>query len=356
MASIREVAQQAGVSPATVSRAFATPEMINEQTHQRILEVARRLNYRPPRLREGRPAIGFSRGTTPLPNAIGFQFFSATNEPGDTLGANTFYAPVLSGAQAEASALGLHLLVHSTNRHALSQGIPRMVQEQAIGGLLLVGTADPEVVQALALHVRHIVLVDNRDDNGSFECVLSDGIGGAYAATRHLLDLGHRRIAFLQEGSGVSSFQDRVRGFVCALFEAGIVPSQDQLLGGSENTNERVAQLTQVLRSPDRPTAIVACNDANALIALRVCRDLGLHVPGDVSLVGFDDTEMSRHGVPTLTTVRVDKEFMGRLAVRRLHAHLQEPATKETLRPVCHVQPVTLSVRESSAPPPSATS
>jgi DNA-binding LacI/PurR family transcriptional regulator len=370
VASIRDVAKQAGVSPATVSRAFATPELINEQTQQRVFEAARLLGYRPPRLRGGgtvgarvaaaprlRQAESPAATAAPLHDAIGFQFFSAT--PDDALGNNLFYAPVLAGAQAEAAALGLHLLVHSTDRHALADEMPRMVGEQAVGGLLLVGTADHAVLRALSAHVRQIVLVDNRDETGPYESVLSDGFGGAYGATRYLLKLGHRRIAFLDGEPGVPTFDDRRRGWLAALFEAGVSPDASWVLGGQEDDESRrgalYAALTTVTAA-ERPTAILAANDHNALHAIRACRDASLRIPADVSLVGFDDVYWAAHSDPPLTTVGVDKEYMGRLAVRLLHARLRGDGALGARRgareplPLRHVIPVSLVVRESCRP------
>ena len=350
MANIRDVARAAGVSPATVSRTFATPNLINAQTQKRVIEIARQLNYRPPRLRtaKGEMAARTVSSTVSARDAIGFQFFSATTTPHDTLASNTFYGAVFAGAMEEASAQGLHLLVHTTSRHALSLEMPRMVQEQAIGGMLLVGTADPEILATFAEHVPNIVLVDNRDETGVYESVISDGFGGAFAATRYLLDLGHRHIGFYLSEEGITTFQDRLRGYRCALLEAGIFPEKKLLLITSGPEEQRQKQIGEYLTSESRPTALVSANDDSALRILRACRTMDLTVPDDISLVGFDDIELSRHANPPLTTVRVAREQMGRLAVRRLYARLnKEVESSITERPVRHEIPVKLIVRES---------
>ena len=279
MASIRDVAKEAGVSPATVSRTFTTPNLINQKTHQRVLDAATLLGYAPPRLRPRRNA-GSNSGSRRVPgvtDALGFQFFAATSSPGDTLFANPFYAHVLAGAQAEAAALGLHLLVHTTDRHALSLELPRMIQEQAIGGLLLVGTAEPAILRAFAERVPNIVLVDNDDETETHECVISDGFRGALTATKYLLDLGHRRIGFFLTERGVMSFRDRVRGYQCALLEHNVVPEPTLTFGvGAMRDDNARADLVALLRSPERPTAVVTANDEAAVFLLRVCREIGL--------------------------------------------------------------------------------
>ena len=366
MPSISDVAQKAGVSTATVSRTFRSPGLLNSQTHQRVMEAARSLNYKP---RRSSASIekDAARHAPPLAasNAIGFQFFSA--EPSDSLFSNSFYGRILAGAQAEASRHGFHLLIHTTDRHTLTRQMPRMIEEKTIGGMLLVGTADPDVLSAFTGHIPHLILVDNRDATGTYESVISDGFGGAYTATRHLLDLGHRNIAFFCGEPHITTFADRKRGFLCAQIEAGIFPASDAVFGEGANDAALEAHLLNRLSRPNPPTALLAANDHHAFIVLRACRQLGLSVPGDLSIVGFDNVPFSAHVDPPLTTVRVDTPFMGRLAVRRLLASLAtsaqaqvheageeatEPLTaaRALEPPVCSEVPVSLIVRQSSGP------
>lgn len=375
MASIRDVAREAGVSPATVSRTFTTPTLINDDTRSRVLAAARLLDYRPPRLRNSShaatevvPEIGFARrshrfleGDTS--DAIGFQFFHSTS--GDSLLSNVFYAPVLAGAQAEAEALGLHILLHSTDTNAIKEGLPRMVMEGAVRGILLVGVPGGDVLQQLANRIPALVLVDNPGAEGPFERVLSDGFTGGYAAAKYVLELGHRRLGFFLAEPETVTFRDRLHGWLCGQFDAGVLPDPAQVVSG-ENDDVRQEKLYALLSRPDRPTALMAANDHYAVDALRLCREIGLRVPQDLSLIGFDDVRFSAMTDPPLTTLRVDTTQMGRLAVRRLYARIQA-ATEETpsrtaqtrqmsADPSClggirHVIPVSLLTRGSTAPP-----
>jgi LacI family transcriptional regulator len=350
MSSIRDVAREAGVSTATVSRAFTTPHLIKPQTMQRILDAARLVDYR--RARTPTRTAGGSVGlaSSDAHNAVGFQFFGGGH--GDTILHNAFYAPVLHGAQAQASALGMHMLVHTTNFEAMAQSIPPMVEQRIISGLLLVGTADPHVLSTFADYVPNIILVDNRDENGAVESVVSDGFGGTYAATRFLLSLGHRdRIAFLRPHATSATIQDRLRGYVCALFEAGIVPNPDNVLTITAVGEDTLTPLMRpYLQSHARPTALICGNDHSAHVVMRICRELGIKIPADMSLVGFDDIDYSSHSDPALTTVRVDKEDLGRLAMRRLHARIHSGPDYPN-SPERHELPVTLVVRESCGSP-----
>jgi DNA-binding LacI/PurR family transcriptional regulator len=342
MASIRDVAKEAGVSPATVSRSFTSPGLINDETRNRVLDAARRLDYRPPRLRSNRPFIGTGtphlsrhgvRNAVGPTNAIGFQFFHKYDS--DPLHSNVFYAP---------------MLIHTTNRSRMQDGLPRMVTEGAVGGLLLVGIADSTILRQFAEHLSAIVLVDNPDASGPYESLVTDGFQGGYLAARHVLTLGHRRLGFFLAEEETETFRDRMHGWTCAQFDAGVVPDPSVIISG-QNDDERLDALVALLRRPNRPTALMAANDHYALDALRVCRSVGLRVPQDISLIGFDDVRYSAASDPPLTTLHVDTVLLGRLAVRRLVARMQEVTNSLTgLTAVRYVLPVTFRERGSTAP------
>ena len=346
MSSIHEVAKQAGVSPATVSRTFRTPDLLSHQTRRRVLDVAARLNY-VPRPHGGRTQVAEASAVS---DALGFLFFASDHDSNQI---NEFYAPMLGGAQAEAGRLGMHLIVRTTPRYERPPEMPQMFREQAAAGTLLVGAAPPEVLAAFDTSQRPCVLLDNRDRNGEglHDSILSDGFAGAMASTSHLLALGHRRIAFVYNEPNAPSFQDRRRGYLCALWEAGVAPDPAWII--SMMRREPLEPLLAALLSgPDAPTAVVAANDWNAFMVTAACRAQGLSIPEDISVVGFDDISFSAHSYPPLTTVRVDKEQMGRLAVRRLLARIEESRAGAPPMPPTHlVVPTCLVVRESCAPP-----
>ncbi|MES2459592.1 MAG: LacI family DNA-binding transcriptional regulator [Armatimonadota bacterium] len=361
MAKISDVAKEAGVSPATVSRTFNESGLLNKDTQSRVLEAARRLNYNPPRLRKQmaitNQASNYDAIHSAVSRTVGFQFFSTG--PADTLTNNTFYAEVLEGARAEAATLGLEMVINTTDRHQAAHAIPQLAREQDLAGLLLVGVVEPQIQAAFSHYFREIILVDNRDDMGITEGIITDGVGGAYAAASYLIGLGHRRIAFLTAEAEVKTFQDRQRGYASALFEAGIAPERDLVFPVPFTLShlERKAKIAQFLQGPNRPTAIVAANDFLAHITLKVCDELGLRVPDDISVVGFDDIASSHKSSPPLTTVRVETEQMGRLAVRRLFARLNDNTGNtgkgsdtggtSIERRVCTLVPVSLVVRQS---------
>ena len=222
-----------------------------------------------------------------------------------------------------------------------------MIQDQTVAAMLLVGTADPEILAVFLERVPQIVLGDHRDPTRRHDCIVSDGLGGALAATEYLFHLGHKRIAFLRDNPSAVSFGDRLRGFVCAHFEANraVDPRFVVEAAGEDDIPRAIAELMAL---PDRPTALLAANDRQALAVMQACRTLGLSIPGDLSLVGFDDIQFSAHTWPPLTTVRIEKEEMGRLAVARLQERLRaSDPSPQALPPVTLEVPVSLVVRQS---------
>ncbi len=359
MSNIRDVAKEAGVSTATVSRTFTTPHQNHTKSQRKVVEAARRLGYSP------RPVPQYSAAREPtgvtdfgfrssVPDIIGFQFFGAGS--GDSISGNAFYGPILIGAEKAAASLGLHMLVNTIDRHASEPEVPTMAKEKMIGGMLLVGGAEARFLSTISEYVPNLVLVDNSDESLAFEAIVSDSFGGAYEATQYLLDLGHRdEIAFLLPGRKGKTFQTRLRGYVCALFENGVALNSDKVvrlpIDDADGTRQNEA-IKACLLSPRRPTAIVCANDYYALKVMQVCWSLGLRIPDDISVIGFDDIEFSSHMCPPLTTVHVDKERMGQLAVHRLYARLRQGIGVTASEPVNrHTIPVKLIARGSCAPP-----
>ena len=352
MPTIHEVAKAAGVSPSTVSRSFTDSNLLTEETRARVLGAARRLNYQPRRARvspssETEP-ITLPRDTRLGSQAIGFHFFA----PSETAAIQTdaFYAPMLAGARVEAQSRSLDVRVYTTTRHHIPDDMTRLLREQSLAGLLLVGTADAPIFAHFAENpLPRIVLLDNRDPlhSSGYDCVLSDGVGGAKDATRYLLSLGHRRITFVMSEPETATFQDRLAGYLGAMFHAGL--GDETRVVAAQTENEFTEAVTGLLTqsTATRPTAIFAANDPHAYRVLQICHTLGLQIPRDVSVMGFDGDQFSGLSAPALTTMQVDAAAMGRLAVRQLLR--EQPAAAEP--PITMEVPVSLVVRHSCAPP-----
>ena len=264
-----------------------------------------------------------------------------------------YYAELFEGIQDEASARQYDIVfataspesLWSDNRPRPSPRIPGGIRTL---GALLVGGLTDELARAYRKKGLPVVLVDKPSPGPEFPSILPDNAHGAYLITRHLLDLGHRRLAFLgAPPDPVSSA--RLAGFRKALAEAGVAfDAKDHVDAGYTSALASTA-ITRYLarRARALPTAIVAINDEAAIGALQALRAAGLQVPGDVSVTGFDDIPWALHSVPPLTTMRVPRREMGRVAAQTLMARIESPDSA----PIRLVLQTDLIVRASTAAP-----
>jgi LacI family transcriptional regulator len=204
--------------------------------------------------------------------------------------------------------------------------LPRVLIEGETDGLLLVGAfVDATISRLLRSRPAPAVLVDGYAEENGYDSVVSDNFRGAHQAVAHLLQHGHRRVAVVaSQPDSYPSIAERRRGAVQALREQGIEPIFADSPLGREPAAEAVARL---MGATSDVTALFCCNDESAIGALEALRGLGRDVPGDVSLVGFDDIDLAAHVVPALTTMQVDKVSMGRLAVQLLANRVEYPAS-----------------------------
>lgn len=329
--TLDDVATTAGVSRAAASLALRGKPGVAEGTRQRILDVAGELGYRIRAL----PTSSVSGG-------IGLLVKSKPVDVGST---NAFYAPVIAGISRACADLELDLRLDglAVDERFDPIEVPRMIQATDIDGLIILG-AYLSARTADLLGGQPLVLVDGyAEDPAAFPSVLSDNVGGAAQATRHLIGLGHSRIAMV--GSTPTSFPSilgRRKGYTEAMTAAGLEPRYvDAAHDEGEQCQRGVSEL--LARDPG-VTALVASNDFVALTLLGELRD---QVPGRLSLVGFDDIEAAGMVRPQLTTVAIDKQAMGRLAVSLLRHRIANPDDPSFTA----VERAQLVVRGSTAPP-----
>jgi DNA-binding LacI/PurR family transcriptional regulator len=193
-----------------------------------------------------------------------------------------------------------------------------MINDQHVDGLLMIGTYIEELVGGLKRKLnKPIVLIDGYAPNLSFDSVLIDNIGGAMQAVNHLIDLGHRHIGLI--GSNPASSPDileRRQGYVQALHMRGI--SETYIEDGPMRRNDGYLAAQRLLKRAPQVSALFVTNDDTAIGAVHAAQDMGLRIPRDLSVVGFDDIDLAREVNPALTTILVHKAWLGRLGVQRL--------------------------------------
>ena len=330
--TIKEIADLAGVSIATVSRVVNGRADVSEETRELVQRIVREHGYT-----ANRSARGLSAGRTGLVGVLVPLVHPA------------YFSGILAGA---AEALYEHdmRLVLSPTRHEHEREVSlvdRLMHGLTDGALLVLPEESSDELEELLDQGNRFVVVDPRSPlGGRIPSVSAAHTSGADQAVQHLLELGHRRIAALTGPRGWVATEDRRRGYHAALSTAGIVPDPAleveapnwEITGGVEVAD-------RLLALPDPPTAVFAFNDNLAIGAIRAARARGFAVPEDLSVVGFDDVEQARMITPELTTVRQPLEEMGRMAVTLL-TRLLERQHFETL----HVELATrLVVRDSTA-------
>lgn len=312
MATIKDVAKLAGVSPATASQALNGRPRVNSGTRQRVVEAANKLRYAPNlngrRLARRRAeCIAVVQGRNM-----------------STVFSDSFYRVVLGGVAEAAQARGYSLVITPAPRGGVRRGdLLRMLGQGALDGALVVGVLEEEVLFGLRDVGLPIVLVDTYMPGTEVPAVVPSYRDGARLATEHLLRVGHRRVGLLGAAVNYPFGWETHEGYREAL-AAGGVGYDPAIVRRCEITVEAATVATEsLLTLSEPPVALFAVTDAMAIGALRAVRERGLRVPDDLAVVGMDDIEVSAYTDPPLTTVRVPKDQMGRLAAERLIALIE---------------------------------
>ncbi len=303
-ATIVDIAELCGYSKATVSRAFATPESVSEKARERIYAAAKELNYAPnviarAMVRKRTENISFIIHEKQYPAVL-----------------NPFYSVVLETVMQESARHGYSIFVTTNQEMRLPSG--DIYIRRHMDGVLCVGEVNRELIGEFHKQGIPVVLLNNYLEMDGLLCVTADHFHGAEAATEHLYQKGHRKIGLLAGRFSKQVSEARLSGYMKAL-SAHELPFQGQDVVDIDPTLEDSEQaMAEILQRPDHPTAFLCTNDTIAVGAMKAVFRAGLRVPEDIAIVGFDDSYISRVIEPELTTVRIDAEYMGRLAAQKL--------------------------------------
>lgn len=299
---IQDVASLAGVSITTVSRVVnENGYPVRPDTRLRVQEAVRTLGFRPSPLARG--LLGKSTQT------IGLVIPDISNP----------YYPLLSrGVEDVANEHGFTVIFCNTDRStSKTRHYIELLSEKQVDGVIFAGGGLEEGEEALPGMEGRAVLIGRH--SWPFPSVQVDNVGAAREATLHLIDLGHRRIGFIAGPSNLTSARDRLKGHLAAMETVdGDSFGGALVLDGNFRSEDGYRAATELLGRPAAPTAIFAANDRMAIAAMAAAFDLGLKVPDDLAVVGFDDTPTARYVRPALTTVALPSYEMGAEAARLL--------------------------------------
>jgi len=314
--TLRDIARHTGLSVMTVSRVVRDRPDVSAASRRKVLAAVRRLGYIPnpaAQLLVTRTAPG------PRDDRIIGSIFSR-----EVVTSHSYFAGIIQGIADEARRSDCHLLLgYGLGDGTHPSDYPRMIRDMMTRWLILVGKVAPRLVRQLHGNGFSLVLVDMRPPLKGVDAVVCDDAQAAYEATRHLIKLGHRRIGLIRGPARHPFSQALTSGYRRALGEAGLSVRDDLVVEAAFRPEGGYEAAGTLLKAAHRPSAIFT-NDDMAIGAMRAIHDHGLRVPGDIAIVGYDDIEYAAHTTPPLTTVAVPKEEMGRLAVRRAIAQMEQ--------------------------------
>jgi LacI family repressor for deo operon, udp, cdd, tsx, nupC, and nupG len=326
--TIKDVARELQMSVATVSRALSQPELLRPETRERVLAVVERLGYRPNLL-----ARGLRRGRTHVILLVVPKL-------------SPFFLEIYAGAEEAARGARFSVLLGNSDGDLEREEayFDQVSSGRADGIILLTGIAPPSYARGKR-PLPPLVAVLERVPGHEVPVVRVDHRAGASEATRHLVALGHRRIAHLAGSPQAQSSARRLAGYKDALSVAEIPFREELVVVGDFSVESGIATLTKLLELANPPTAVLAANDEMAFGALTVARQRGLRVPEDLSMVGFDDQNMAAFYNPPLTTVNIPRFELGRRAALELMERVEGRDGAHEI-----VLPTRLILRESTGP------
>lgn len=330
--TIFDVADEAGVSYSTVSRVVNNKSNVNAETRERVLRAMAQLGY------VGNvPARSLAGGSS---RVIGLLV--------DNL--NTSYmGEIIRGIDDALEANNYDLMLYTTHRRKTKESayVTKLTRNLADGLLLVLPRNERAYLETLHQRKFPHVLVDYQGYNQHVPSVITTNRKGAYDATTYLINLGHRRIGFITGMMEFGCAQERLAGYQAALKDHGITPDPDLVSKGDFLQPQGYHCAQQLLSLATPPTALFVSNDVMAFGAMEAARERGLHLPTDLSIIGFDDIPQAAHVHPTLSTVRQPLEEMGRSAAILLLKYIANP-----LAEVERVElPTKLIIRESCQVP-----
>jgi DNA-binding LacI/PurR family transcriptional regulator len=337
MANMQEIAKIAGVSLGTVSHVLNDTARVREPTRKRVLDAVQAAGYQPSQL-----ARGLRRDTT---NMIGMIIPDITNP---------FFPAVVRGAEDVAFSNGYRLILCNTdNDHSKEIMHLNELRTYLPAGLIVIPSNFSDLTTQAESYRRAgtgVVCIDRLPKNWSGDSVTANNEAGAYNATRHLIQLGHTRLATITGPLHLTNAMERLGGFKRAMKEAKLHLSPEYAQETSFDKQGGHAKTLILLRLIPQPTAIFAGNDMIALGALLAVREAGLRCPEDISIMGFDDLDLAETTNPSLSSVSQSGYQLGTTAARILLDRREGDTS-----PAKHIVLETLlNLRNSVAPPPQA--
>ena len=315
MTTIYDVARVAGVSTSTVSHVLNGTRHVSDATKQRVEQVMAELRFRPNSLARGLVRQETQTIALIVPDNV-----------------NPFFAELARGVEDHGFRAGYNVLLCNSDRNREKElaYLDMLVSKRVDGIIYMTMHKDIDQLQTMLNHRIPVVTFD-REYEG-MDAILLDNAAGGYAATQHLIELGHRRIACIAGPDAITRSNGRIQGYEQALSDAGLPCDPDLLQAGNWTYESGFAAAQRLLALRTPPTAIFACNDMMAVGVMTSLHQQGCIVPDDISVVGFDDVALSAYVVPPLTTFSTPLSGVGQTLCQILLARINEETSAEPQR------------------------
>jgi DNA-binding LacI/PurR family transcriptional regulator len=331
--NIRAVAKSANVSTATVSRTINGSAKVSPQTAERVRKAIEDLNFYP---NTNARALGSGRSSL-----YGLIISDITNP---------FFPELVKAFDDIAIMHGQEVLIANTNYdpERMKICVTRMLQRKVDGVAIMTSEMDDRLVQVFSRRHVPLVFLDTGTPSPGVSCVRIDYSAGIDAAVHHLIELGHKRIAFISGPMRLASARIRYKAFMECTARDHLDSDPSLIQEGNHSVDGGHDAMNRILNSRARPTAVMASNDLTAIGAIGAIAEAGLRVPEDISVVGFDDIHLSAFTIPPLTTVRLPRAEIANAAFRALlnaqHTNVKKMRSEE------HVIRPTFVRRKSTGP------
>lgn len=328
---MRKIAKLAGVSSATVSRVINGSNLVRPETVDRVRKVIEEVKYFP-----NSSAMALKNGRS---NTYGLIIPDITNP---------FFPEFIQCFEEIVVENDREMLMATTDSHSsrTQKSIRRMLIRKVDGIALLASEIESEPFEALNKNRIPLVTMDRSFIAAGLSDVSINNKRGMDQALQHLKDLRHKKIGYIGGFAGLTISDHRVQAFSHAMKRVDLIPRAEFIKVGNYRISGGVTAMTELLSLKDRPTAVLTANDLTAIGAVRAARDMGCSIPEDVSVIGFDDIELSDVIHPPLTTLRLSRREMAHTffkALEHLKAHPQEMGEQYSVK-------TTLVIRQSTGP------
>jgi LacI family transcriptional regulator len=313
MITIIDVAREAGVSYGTVSRVINDSPNVKDETRERVKEVIDRMGFV-----GNRNARSLVSGKS---HVIGLLI--------PDLG-TAYIGEIIRGIDLELESIHYNLMLYTTHRRETKESgyISSLIQSGVDGVILILPRNPANYLEKLRALNFPYVLVDHQGIDDQGPAVGATNFQGAFDATEYLLQLGHKQIAFITGSMDLGCSQERLNGFKTAMQKHSVPVTPEWVLEGDFEQSAGYDGASKLMSLSNRPTAIFASNDMMAFGVMNAVRDMGLKIPGDISVIGFDDVFQASQTMPGLTTIHQPLEQMGREATRLLVEMMAEREIK----------------------------